>query len=267
MAIDTSMYAAVIPAATYAVGDKIPLACIRGPSIVRDGYGAAILKRIFTGSTTANAFFAIKVKNSNWVDGMSNVAQSASDTSVLANESGAIQNGQDVDLMPNSGWEVVAECIVAGTEANAADVFCLIDVDYPRVAAVQNPKAAKGYPVTIDGQYSHTITGKGTLATGAVWDTFNIDVLKAGSRYLLTEAGLRDPTNGFGFVSISGAAGQAGLERIIPTRTAATGGMRYSLDYSTPLVKGPMNLNILSIGTAGSTTAYVYMDFVKKPFA
>ena len=264
MAIDSSLYAAVIPAATYAVGDKIPLGVIRGPAIVRDGYGRAVLKRIFTGSTTGNAFFTIKVKNSNWVDSMSNMAHTASDTSVLANESGAIQNGQDVDLVANSGWEVVAECFVAGTESAAADVFCLIDVDYPSVAAVQNPKAAKGFPVTIDGQYSHTITGKGTLATGAVWDTFNVDILKAGSRYLLTEAGIRDPTNGFGFISISGAAGQAGLERIVPSRTAAAGGMRYSLDYSTPLVKGPMNLNILSIGTAGTTTAYVYLDFVKK---
>lgn len=265
MAIDTSMYAATIPAATYAVGDVVNLGVIRGPAIVRDGYGAAKLKRIFTGSTVSNAVFAIHVKNSNWVDELSNIAQSAADVAVLANESGAIQSGHDITLTSNSGWQVYAECIVAGTETVDGDVFALIDVDYPSVAAVQNPKAANGFPVTISDFYTHTITAKGALASAAVWDTYNIDIFKAGSRYLLTEAGLRDTTAGFAFISVSGAAGQAGLERIIPSRASAAGGMRYSLDYSTPLVKGPMNLNILSIGTAGSTSAYVYMDFVKKP--
>lgn len=265
MAIDTSMYAATIPAATYAVGDKIQLGCIRGPAIVRDGYGRAILKRIITVSNTANAVFNVCVKNSNWNDMMSNPALSPSETT-FGNESGAVQSGQDCDLVPNSGWEVIAECMVAGTEAAAADVACLIDVDYPTVAAVQNPKASRGFPVTINMELSHSITAKGALASAPVWQTVNVDFLKAGSKYLLTEASFRDTgAAGFGFISISGAAGQQGLERIIPVRSGSINGLRYSLDYSTPLVKGPMNLNILSVGTAGTSTAATYLDFVKKP--
>lgn len=264
MAIDTSLYAAKIPAATYSVGDVVPLGIIRGPSVVRDGYGTAILKRIITVANTATAQFAVHVKNSNWVDDMSNPALGSTET-LFGNESGAVQSGQDCPLVPNSGWMVTAECIIAGTEANDADVACLIDVDYPSVAAVQNPKQSKGNPVTIDAQYSHTITGKGSLATAPVWATYNVDILKAGYKYLLTEASFRDTgTSLFGFISISGAAGQAGLERIIPVRSGNLSGLRYSLDYSTPLVKGPMNINILSVGTAGASSAYTYMDFVQK---
>lgn len=264
MAIDTTMFAGTIAAATYAVGDRIPLGVIRGPKVVRDGYGKANLKRIFTGNNAASTVWAVHVKNSNWVDEMSNVAGFANDVTYLSAQSGAIQAGQDMDLQPNSGWDVYAECIIAGTEAAAADVFALIDIDYPSVAAVQNPKQAKGAPVTVASIYNRTPTAKGTLASAANWATYNIDVLKAGSRYLLTEAAALEPSNNStGFISISGAAGQAGLERIIPTRTA-NGGSKYPVDYSTPLVKGPMNLNILSIGPASAVATYVYMDFVKK---
>lgn len=264
MAIDTTMLAATVPAATYAVGDRISLGVIRGPAIVRDGYGVAKLKRIFTGNTLSSAAFVIRVKNSNWVDEMSNIAAGASEVTVLGNESGAIQSGQDVPLVPNSGWQVYAECVSAGTEANDGDLFCLIDVDYPSVAAVDNPKKSVGFPVTIDEVRTITGTTKGTLATAPVWTTFNVDMLKAGSKYLLTEAALSSGTAAaWGFISISGAAGQAGLERIIPCRAPLGGGLRYSLDYSTPLVKGPMNLNFLMMGS-GSINAYTYFDFVKK---
>ena len=263
MAIDSTLMAAKIPAATYAIGDRVPLAVIRGPAIVRDGYGAAKLKRIFTGATTSTVPFIIKVKNSNWVDEMSNLAAGASDNTVLGNESGAIQSGQDINLTPNSGWQVYAEAIGAGTEAADGDVFCLIDVDYPSVAAVENPKKSVGFPVTIDEFYAIAGTAKGTLATAPIWSTFNVDVLKAGSKYLLTEAAISASGSAtYAFVSVSGAAGQAGLERIIPCRSPLSGGLRYSLDYSTPLVKGPMNLNFLIIGSP--VTAYTYLDFVKK---
>lgn len=265
MAIDTSMYAAKIPAATYAVGDKIPMKIIRGPAVVRDGYGRAILKRIVTVANTSQTAWKINVKNSNWVDELSNPALVQSETT-FANESGAVQSGQDCDLMPNSGWDVVAECIYAGTEASDLDIACLIDIDYPKIAAVLNPKNVQGFPVTIDGVFSHTITGTGLLADSPKWTTYNVDVFKAGSKYLLTEAFFRDDST-FGFMSISGAAGQAGLERIIPVRSKSVSGLRYSLDYSTPLVKGPMNINLLSVGTAGTANAYVYMDYVKKPVA
>lgn len=264
MAIDSTLWAAQIPAATYAVGDVVPLAVIRGPAVVRDGYGVPKLKRIFTGNTLSSAAFKIKVQNSNWNDEMSNIAAGAGEVTVLGNESGAIQSGQDVPLIVNSGWKVVAECITAGTEAAAGDVFCLIDIDYPNVAAVENPKKSVGYPVTIDEIRTVTGTPKGTLATAPAWTTYNVDMLKAGARYLLTEAAVASGnTAAWGFVSISGAAGQGGLERIIPCRSPLGGGLRYSLDYSTPLVKGPMNLNFLMIGS-GSISAYTYFDFVKR---
>lgn len=263
MAIDSSLFAATIPAATYAVGDKIPMGCIRGPALVRDGYGGAKLKRIVTVGNTAAAAFKVTVKNSNWVDPMSNPALPP-DATCFGNESGSIQSGQDAPLTPNSGWEVIAECITAGTETADADVACLIDVDYPAVAAVQNPKNVTGNPVTIDMAITHTNTAKGVLASGAVWTTVNVDFLKAGSKYLLTEASFTAASTNIGFISVSGAAGQAGLERIIPVRPGNIGGLKYSLDYSTPLVKGPMNINLCSVGTAGSVSAYTYFDFVKK---
>jgi hypothetical protein len=56
------------------------------------------------------------------------------------------------------------------------------------------------------------------------------------------------------------------LERIIPAITNVSGGyLRYLLDYSTPLVKGPMNLNYLVMGsTAGSATTTTEIDWVRK---
>ena len=264
MAIDSTLFGASIPAATYAVGDRIPLAVIRGPAVVRDGYGSCKLKRIaaLADHGTYSGIFSIHIKNSNWVDEMSNPAIASNDT-MLANTSGAIQSGQDAPLTPNSGWQVYAECIQASTVANAFDVFALIDVDYPSVAAIQNPREVTGFPVTIDNlSISHTITAAGSV-NSAIWTTVNVDILKAGSKYLLTEAAFRDGS-AMGFISISGAAGQAGLERIIPVRSASNAGMKFQMDYSTPLVKGPMNINICSFGTSATVTPYVYLDFVKK---
>lgn len=264
MAIDSTLFATPVPAGTYAVGDRIPLAAIRGPQVVRDGYGPAILKKIFccSDASATSGNFVVKVKNSNWIDGMSNIAIGPNDV-LLDDRSGAIQRGQDCDLVPNSGWEVYAECVVGVTTTAATDLFCVIDVDYPRVAAVQNPRAVQGFPVTIEpAGISHTITAAGS-SNAAVWTTVNVDVFKAGSKYLIVEASFRDGAQ-IGFMSISGAAGQAGLERIIPARSASMVGIKYTLDYSTPLVKGPMNLNFVSFGSAGSATPYVYLDFVKK---
>lgn len=264
MAIDSTLFGAVIPAATYAIGDSVPLSVLRGPAIVRDGYGSAFLKRLIVMGNQAGATFKVTLKNSNWVDEMSNIALAANETA-FGNDSGAVQAGNDAPLTANSGWSVVAECIAAGTETADSDIACLIDVDYPSVAAVYNPRSVKGNPVTIDGSYSHTIAAKGTITT-ATWATYNVDVLKAGYKYLLTEASFKDSaTSTFGFVSISGAAGQAGLERIIPVRSGNVNGLRYVLDYSTPLVKGPFNINLMSVGaTSVTAAAYVYLDMVKK---
>lgn len=264
MAIDSTLFGAVIPAGTYTIGDRLQLAVIRGPSVVRDGYGPAYLKRFVALTDSSSAAISIHIKNANWDDEMSNVAMLATNDTALGKESCAVQSGQNCKLTPNSTWIVYGEFANAVTTTVAADVFALIDVDYPAVAAIENPANVDGFPVTIEynNNFAHTISAIGTCNV-ATWDTVNVDLFKAGSKYLLTEAAFRDGSS-CGFMSISGAAGQNGLERIIPVKPGFTG-LRYLLDYSTPLVKGPMNLNVISFGTAGPSNAYLYMDYVKKP--
>lgn len=268
MAIDTSMFGAPIPAGSYAKGDTITLGSIRGPAIVRDGYGAAYLKRIFAGATSAATTAIVRghvvVKNSNWVDSISNLVMAPNNVA-LAENSSNIQKGHDAPLTPNSGWEVKFVFDEAVTTTTATDIVTLIDVDYPSVQAVQNPREAKGYPVTIMRDDSVTINAYGSI-TSATWTTYNIDVLKAGAKYLLVELGSYINGAAIAFISLSAAAGQRGLERIIPAVVNNLGNLRFLLDYSTPLVKGPMNLNYMAVGTAGTGTAITEMDWVKdKP--
>lgn len=267
MAIDTSMFVCDIPAGTYSVGDVVPMKCIRGPSVVRDGYGIAKMKKFtcLTGIPAANGGWKVHIQNSNWNDETSNPAVSGNGETAMAENSGGVAFGHDAILRANSGWRVWAECVIGGTLSGANSIVCLIDVDYPQILAVENPQIAQGEPVTIDGQYTITASALGSVETAAVWTTFNVDVFKAGYRYLLTEGSFKDANSSImGFFSISGAAGQQGLERIIPCRSAYLGGLKSYLTYSTPLVKGPMNINFLAISTAGSETAYLYMDFVKR---
>lgn len=265
MAIDTSMFGAAIPAATYAVGDRIDLGIIRGPAVVRDGYGEPKLKRMITLVTgTPTTAWEIHIKNSNWVDEVINTASFQSATS-LSNNGSAIQAGQNVPLQVNSGWSVYAVCIGAGTEASALDLVALIDIDYPRVAAVADPKQVQGEPCSTRLNIAGTSTINGGIAT-PTWSTVNVDILKAGYKYLVTEMMFRATGVGstFGFISISGAAGQGGLERIIPV-VNNTVSLRYSVDYSTPLTKGPMNVNAMVFNTSATATTYqVCFDFVKK---
>ena len=266
MAIDTSMYGLNLTAGTYTKGDVLPMKCIRGPSIVRDGYGDAILKRIITGLGRAAGGSVVRghvvVKNSNWVDEVSNIAAPMSLVS-LAENSSNINRGHDCRLTPNSGWEVkfVVDATVTTTVDN--DVFLLLDIDYPRVQAVQNPRTAPGTPVTIFREDTISVSASGSIES-AVWNTVNVDFLKAGYRYLLTELGTFSSGQHLGFVSISQAAGQQGLERIIPTIPNDPSCMRYLLDYSTPLVKGPMNLNFMALAaSATTTTIQTEIDWVK----
>lgn len=268
MAIDTTLYTCPIPTGSYAVGDKIAMAAVRGPSIVRDGYGAAYLKRVISLcnlSGTAGAF-KINLKNSNWVDGISNpVVDTNTSETALAVNSASVQEGQNLPLVSNSGWFVELECILSVTTTADSDAYCLIDVDYPSVAAIQDPRQVVGYPVTIDGTATVTSTAAGQ-SNNPVWNSYNVDIFKAGSKYLLTETGFSVASSSIGFMSISGAAGQAGLERIIPVRPQPTHrGIKYPVDYATPLVKGPMNLNfMISTAAGGSSSMYYYLDFVKK---
>lgn len=261
MAIDSTLFGAAIPAGTYAVGDKIPMSVVRGPAVVRDGYGAAYLKRLFASATQLVGH--VEFKNSNWVDSAANLAPAAG-VATLSNNSVAIQSGHDCPLQPNSGWEVTYVVDVAATTTSAGDVVAIIDVDYPSVQAVADPKKAIGTPCSTCRQDSFTITAAGSIASLS-WTTYNVDILKAGYKYLLAAASYRAANaTTIGFFSISGAAGQAGLERIIPVYPTTLGNLRYIIDYATPLVKGPFNLNYAAIGIAGADTAILEIDWVKK---
>lgn len=259
MAIDTTLFRAIIPAATYAVGDKIPLGVIRGPAVVRDGYGRAVLKRVFC-VQNGGVFGHVEIKNSNWVDSLSNITPGYNNV-ILTPNSSAIQPGHDCELQPNSSWDVTLVFDGAATIANALDVFAMIDIDYPAVQAIANPLQATGTPTS--NVRADSIAVSAVAATTLAWTTYNVDILKAGYRYLMSSCQFRC-TAPIGFLSISGAAGQNGLERIIPIMPNSAGNLRYLLDYSTPLVKGPFNINYLAVGTAGTETAVLEIDWVKK---
>lgn len=264
MALDSSLFGASIPAGTYAAGDRIQMKCIRGPAVVRSGYGSALLKKIFTVGTAATTGWKVVVKNSNWVDPMSNPVVPMAETT-LDDNSVNIQRGHDCPLTPNSSWDVYLECFAGGTETAATPAIALLDIDYPSVASIANPRVETGYPVTTDGMFNVTITADTADPATMTWSTYSVDVLKAGSRYLLAQAGFKaGAATVCGFIEISGAAGQNGLLRIIPVRASAYDGIKYLIDYSTPLVKGPMNISVAGIGTAGSANSYLYLDWVKR---
>lgn len=268
MAIDTSLFLADIPAGTYAVGDKVPLTIKAGPSNVRSGRGAAILKRTTVGiigtASGSLSYWKISVKNSDWVDPMKSATAPLSAATALDERSGCIQRGNDCPLTPNSSWEVVAECVYANTTTVANTIFALIDVDYPSVAAIVDPDALPGIPATIDISPG-TITSHGLGAgAGATWDVFNVDIFKAGFEYALAKVeAINTPT---GFMAIANAAGMGGLCRIIPVATTVEN-IRNKVEYATKLVKGPMDVMFMGFAnsaTPGTATPNVLFDFVKR---
>lgn len=264
MAIDTTLFQAIVPAGSYTAGDKIPMQVVRGPAVVRDGYGEAIMKRIVTLEDGAGQPQGlVHIKNSNWIDEMINFAIPQGGTA-LADNSPALQRCGDIDLQPNSSWQVDYEIVETMTTTSAFSVFALIDIDYPSVTAVQNPKEQTGAPVTIYNEYNMTTSAYGTALT---WADYNVDIFKAGYRYLLAQVGARCPATGahIGFFSIHGAAGQSGLERIIPFVAGSIGALRYGLDYSTPMVKGPMTLSIaVTASAAGASVSRMELDFIRR---
>ena len=259
MAIDSTLFQAIIPAGTYAVGDTIPLSVVRGPSVVRDGYGEARLKRIYS-IQDGSAIGHVALRNSDWSDEMANIVPAPSYV-ILANNSNAIQQGHDCILKKNSGWDAKFTFDAAITAAAAFSVFLLVDIDYPSVQAVADPKIAKGTPATTIRADPYTVVAVGASLS---WQTINVDILKAGRRYLLASATFRDSNAAHGFFSISSAAGQNGLERIIPVVPSSSTNLRYVLDYSTPLVKGPFNINYAGVGTAGASTALLELDWAMQ---
>lgn len=267
MAIDSTLFAADIPAGTYAIGDIVPLVCIDGPSNVRSGRGTAKLKSVTCAQFAAqNPYFRIHIKNSDWIDDMSSIAGPVggqNGTTIFDDESGAVQKGHDCNLTPNSGWQVWAECVVAATSTSANSIFCLIDVDYPQVSAVTDPKNAVGFPTSISYDESMTSIAFGNLVTSQ-WVVSNVDYLKAGYKYVLDAVEMTTANNALGFVAFSNAAGMGGLTRIIPI-CSYTNAIRYSVKYSSVLVKGPMDVKLkVFTAAAASTDVYMVHDYVKQ---
>lgn len=267
MAIDTTLFAADIPAGTYNVGDVVNLGCIDGPANVRSGRGAAKLKNIVCAQMANNApYWRIHIKNSDWIDEVSSMAGVIdSSPTVFDDDSGAVQNGHDNELTPNSGWQVWAECVLGGTPTAGNSIYCLVDIDYPQVSGVTDPKKAIGYPTSIlYDKASTTVNAHGTLSTAA-WDSQSVDYLKAGYKYVLDTVELYgSQSNVCGFVAFSNAAGMGGLTRIIPINTMLSG-VRYNVKYSSVLVKGPMDVKTkLFAATAGTARIVMCHDYVKQ---
>ena len=267
--IDSMLYRAALPAGTYNAGQAYPLALFDGPSVVRDGYGPAHLKNVFTIASGASmAPSVVEIKNQNWIDKMVNIVTTSGGNgiyTVLSKDGPCVQRGGDVELQPNSAFEVVFKPYVTTTTTTDTDIFCLIDIDYPQVAAVANPADEKGTPVTIMRRDAVTINA---YAAAAQWDTFSVDDFKAGYRYLLAQVGCDAEAvanTTIGFVKIHGAAGQNGLCTIIPVAPRFAGTNRFHLDYATPMVKGPMLISyMLFAATAGTDTATVEFDYIRR---
>lgn len=267
--IDSTLFAVDVPAGTYAAGDKLPLVPIRGPAVVRDGYGSAILKQVVAigadGAVVGGSY--VEFKNANWNDSLKTMISSANGNqqfSILAKTSPAIQRCGNIELQPNSSFEINLVIGGAVTTTAPCSIFLLMDIDYPSVAAISNPKDENGLPTSIIRGDAITVTGNGSAAS-TVWTTLNVDEFKAGYRYLLAQVGAYvDANTPLGFVEFSGAPSMNGLIRIIPViaKTAAAG--RMELEYSTPLVKGPMNIGYAFYGTAGANTVVLECDYIRR---
>lgn len=268
--IDSSLFAADIPAGTYAAGDIIPLGVIDGPSVVRSGRGAAILKRMTVGiminATGSTLPWKVFAKNSDWVDPMMSVTAPLRETTALDERSGCVQSGNNCPLTPNSSWEVYAVCAAAGTTTVANSIFCLLDVDYPSVSSIIDPYTLTGIPTTLEIEETINVLASGTLTTGA-WVKQNVDIFKAGYEYALQKVEFVSGTVSQGFVSISNAAGMGGLKRIMPIASNAIN-IRDKIEYASKLVKGPMDISVLMFSNTGSAVTGanvdIVMDFVKR---
>lgn len=271
MAIDSSLFGATIPAGTYAVGDRIQLGIIDGPAVVRSGRGAAILKRITTGTLSglAGAAVAMKVfvKNSDWVDPIISATTDLYAVTSLDEKNGCVQRGNNCPMTPNSSWEVYAVFTQAVTTTIANGVFAVIDIDYPSVSAIVNPDALVGIPASLEVDETVTVSTLAAFATTAKWDWFNVDIFKAGYEYALTKVELMATGGAFiGFVALANAAGMGGLQRIIPINNVPST-IRNMVEYSTKLVKGPMDVKFMLFdynNTGGTNGSELVLDFVKR---
>lgn len=268
--LDVSLFGATIPAGTYAAGDVVQLKNIDGPAIVRSGRGAAYLKRITAGmlisASGSVTYWKVHVKNSDWIDPAANLTAALDAVAALDPQSGAVQDGQNCPLTPNSSWEVYAVCTYGGTTTIANSIFCTIDVDFPSVSSIVNPRALVGFPTTISNDVTTDLLAPDIES--AHWTTVNLDMFKAGYEYALVKPELRTVGGGAtGFIKLSNAAGMGGLSRIIPI-CSISANLRNNIEYASKLVKGPMDISVMLFSTTGTAvtgaTADVMLDFVKR---
>ena len=269
--IDSTLFAADIATGSYSVGDMIPLKLVEGPGNVRSGRGAAILKRLTTGqlldASGSSSNWKIYVKNSDWIDPMTSLAASIRAPTALDERTGQIQRGHDCVLTPNSSWEVYAVCTVASTTTVANSIFALIDIDYPSVSSIVNPDELAGIPATIETSHASIPYKAGGTLTTSNPTVVNVDFFKAGFEYALEKVELIGATAGCeGFISISNAAGMAGLKRIMPIVTSPMA-IRNKVEYASKLVKGPLDIGFnlfANSATPGTDTVTLFLDFVKR---
>ena len=260
MAVDSMLYQISLPAGSYTAGSKAPMALIRGPTVVRDGCGTPRLVKIITFADNNGVNVDVHVKNGQWNDEIINAAPTVS-AMIFDENSHAIQKGGNLELVKNSGFDVSIEHMVSVTTTAAVDIFCQIDIDYDGYPAIDNPRDEYGFPMSIE--MSQTITNT-ALGAPLVFSSINVDIFKAGYKYLLTDAffdALGVSCNA-GFISITNAAGQGGLERLVPVYPSQ-GGLSFNLDKSVPLTKGPMTINFAAIAAA-AVPAEIQFDFIRR---
>lgn len=268
--IDTMLFAADIVAGSYVAGDKITLKQIYGPAVVRDGLGAPVLKAINTGAlyngSTFRPMIKYKVQNANWNDPIVNSASSLNDPTGLDQGSTGYQSGNDCELQVNSAFTVEAEWFQPQTTTINDSIFVAIDIEYPAIAGVQDPRGEKGTPCSIEYDMGNiNVAALGNLET-ATWTEKSFDSFKAGYRYLMQKMEVNSEVVAtlFGFVKISGGASMGGLSRIVPI-TSLSSAVSKVITYSPVEVKGPFTVGVMFFTTAaaqGNTT--VVMDYVKR---
>ena len=268
--IDSTLFGASIPAGTYTRGDVIPLGLIDGPSVVRSGRGAAKLKRLTVGmminASGSLSSWEIHVKNSDWVDEMISLVAPLREMTTLDEKSGCVQRGNDCDLTQNSSWEVYAVCGYGGTTTVGNSIFALIDIDYPSVSSIVNPDACVGIPASIKMTESAGYAAPDITANK--WSVINVDFFKAGYAYALQKVELLGAGSAAqGFIALSNAAGMAGLKRIMPIASSPAN-IRNKVEYSSMLVKGPMDVSYMLFDNSGTASTGIptdiLFDFVKR---
>lgn len=270
MAIDSSLFGVdILSGVTYAVGDIVNLGVIDGAANVRSGFGNGVLKNVLVGAIgNASPIWKIHVKNSDWIDDIQSVCTGVYNSVTAFDErAGSNQVGHECNLNENSAWTVYAECLEATTTTSANMLFALIDIDYPSVSGIEDPRALQGIPCSIADNYTSSSTQITTYSTitGSSWNTRNVDYFKAGYKYVLEKLEMVTPAGAYcGFVAFANAAGMAGLQRIIPVNSQPAG-VKYAINYAQVLTKGTMDVKVKILDSAGSTLdAFFIHDYVKK---